>query len=116
MNSAGQPLHNALVWLDRRTAAICQRLTKELGSAVRNPRFQQCAENMVLMRSLGCMPCLQMHVQIVTRAGSANIGSLCPQLAKALSACYPGLPALLDSLMSQGVAKLSSGTHSLRSS
>lgn len=33
--SAGQPLHNALVWMDRRTAAICQRLTKELGSGVR---------------------------------------------------------------------------------
>lgn len=32
---AGQPLHNAIVWMDRRTAAICQRLTKELGSAVR---------------------------------------------------------------------------------
>ncbi|CAK0785078.1 hypothetical protein CVIRNUC_008284 [Coccomyxa viridis] len=28
----GQPLYNAIVWLDRRTSAICQRLTKELGS------------------------------------------------------------------------------------
>ena len=31
---AGQPLHNAIVWMDRRTSAICQRLTKELGSGV----------------------------------------------------------------------------------
>ncbi|CAL5229069.1 g12320 [Coccomyxa viridis] len=30
--TTGQPLHNAIVWMDRRTAAICQRLSKELGS------------------------------------------------------------------------------------
>ena len=34
MVPAGQPLHNAIVWMDRRTAAICQRLSKELGSGV----------------------------------------------------------------------------------
>ena len=105
MNSAGQPLHNALVWLDRRTAAICQRLTKELGSAVRIPCFQQCAENVVLVKSLGCMPYLHMLVQIAIRAESANEGSLGPQLAKAPVPAILILPALLNSLMSQRMAE-----------
>ncbi len=28
----GQPLHNAIVWLDNRTAGICHTLTEQLGS------------------------------------------------------------------------------------
>ena len=28
----GQPLHNAIVWLDNRTAGICHSLTEQLGS------------------------------------------------------------------------------------
>ena len=32
---AGAPLHNAIVWMDRRTAGICARMTQELGSSVR---------------------------------------------------------------------------------
>ena len=31
----GKPLHNAIVWLDTRTAALCDRLTEQLGSQVR---------------------------------------------------------------------------------
>lgn len=31
---AGKPLHNAIVWMDRRTAGICQRVTEESGSSV----------------------------------------------------------------------------------
>ena len=31
----GRPLHNAIVWLDTRTAALCERLTRQLGSQVR---------------------------------------------------------------------------------
>jgi len=33
--ATGRPLHNAIVWLDTRTAALCERLTKQLGSQVR---------------------------------------------------------------------------------
>lgn len=28
----GRPLHNAIVWLDNRTADICHTLTEQLGS------------------------------------------------------------------------------------
>ena len=28
----GEPLHNAIVWLDNRTAGICHALTEQLGS------------------------------------------------------------------------------------
>jgi glycerol kinase len=31
----GQPLYNAIVWLDTRTAALCDRMTEQLGSQVR---------------------------------------------------------------------------------
>lgn len=31
---AGNPLHNGIVWLDRRTAGICQQIKEELGSGV----------------------------------------------------------------------------------
>lgn len=30
----GKPLHNAIVWLDNRTAALCNHMGKELGSKV----------------------------------------------------------------------------------
>ena len=33
--ATGRPLHNAIVWLDTRTAALCERLTKQLGSQAR---------------------------------------------------------------------------------
>ena len=33
--SSGQPLHNAIVWFDSRTAAICRRFRDKLGSSVR---------------------------------------------------------------------------------
>jgi glycerol kinase len=33
--NTGQPLHNALVWLDGRTSDLCARMEKELGSKVR---------------------------------------------------------------------------------
>ena len=36
--NTGRPLHNAIVWLDTRTAALCERLTKQLGSQARTPR------------------------------------------------------------------------------
>ena len=28
----GQPLHNAIVWLDNRTAGVCHEMTERLGS------------------------------------------------------------------------------------
>lgn len=31
---SGLPLHNAIVWLDNRTAAVCKRLEAQLGSKV----------------------------------------------------------------------------------
>ena len=34
----GKALHNAIVWLDTRTAALCDRLTKQLGSQVSRTR------------------------------------------------------------------------------
>ncbi len=33
----GTPLYNAIVWLDNRTSAICQRMEQELGSKVHIP-------------------------------------------------------------------------------
>ena len=33
--SSGRPLHNAIVWYDSRTAAICRRFRDKFGSSVR---------------------------------------------------------------------------------
>ena len=32
--NTGKPLYNAIVWLDNRTAALCNHMEKELGSKV----------------------------------------------------------------------------------
>lgn len=32
--NTGQPLHKAIVWFDNRTASLCHKIGKELGSAV----------------------------------------------------------------------------------
>lgn len=35
--ATGRALHNAVVWLDTRTAPLCDRMAQELGGVVRSP-------------------------------------------------------------------------------
>ena len=50
--ASGRPLHNAIVWLDTRTAPLCARLAQELGGVVRAAASAACAAPCAL-------PCLQ---------------------------------------------------------